>query len=172
MWGRWRQVDEVRSNTSTSGSPSKTRATQPSTGLSPQATGIWSSGFTSFGSPGSPISPELKPSASCDAAIVPSNEIGRNERSALPFPKFMLNGSLLKKAASLETTVLRIRSWRNVVLPLIATSAGRNHSTLALRRATWPSISTGSSSRSDHARTTAPSAGSCPVKPQLGSKVS
>ena len=84
----------------------------------------------------------------------------------------MLNGSLLKKAASLDTTVLRIRSWRNVVLPLIARSAGRNHRTLAVRRATWPSISTGSSSRADQARTTAPSAGSWPVKPQLGSNVS
>ena len=51
-------------------------------------------------------------------------------------------------------------------------SVGRNHRTLPVRRGAWPSISTGSSSRSDQARTTAPSAGSWPVNPMFGSNVS
>ena len=66
--------------------------------------------------PGSP--PKLSPIASSvavDRALERDRPVGQRRRS--PRPKLMLNGSLLKNAASASTTVERSRSLRKVVVP-------------------------------------------------------
>ncbi len=72
-----------------------------------------------------PVSPRLSPIATSDTSSVPSKLVGRYATVAVPRPKFIVNGSLLKKAASVSTRLDRMRPERNVVVPRTVILAGR-----------------------------------------------
>ena len=79
----------------------------------------------------------------------------------------ILNGSLLKKPASADTTVDRTRSLANVVVPLIARSVGRKYRTFAFRRGRLTLDLDRRNSRSPQARTTGPSAASSAPRSEI-----